>query len=71
MLCLSLIFLSLPLVCQELQAQSHEPLWAQLQASMDRERELLRRYEDLFQFLNYHAKESHVRELCLLMLLEI
>ena len=45
----------------EPQAPAHDPQSAQLQASLDRERELLKRYEDLFQFLNYHTKESHVR----------
>ena len=32
-----------------------------LQASYERERELQKRYEDLFNFLNRHTRESHVR----------
>jgi hypothetical protein len=45
----------------EPQPLSHDPqaLSAQLQASVERERELVRRYEDLFQFLNHHTKQSH------------
>ena len=36
------------------------PLSVELQSSLERERELVKRYDDLFYFLSHHTRESHV-----------